>query len=256
MENKIITSKDNKLIKLTSKLFYDRKYHHQTNLFVCENKRVIETFIKNKFKIFKILVKSGLNFNTIDQKNIVYIDHKIYSYLSQMSNGDGCIGIFYKKSHDNTHSFKDNIIILDKIQNPNNLGSILRSADAFNIKNIILCNNSVDIYNNKVIQSSMGNGFNLNIFYVTDLSHFIKALRKDGYLIYATANNKQSVDINSINFNKKTAIIFGNEGKGLSNETITMCDKTLSIKINKNVNSLNLAIAASIMMYKLNNENN
>ena len=89
-----------------------------------------------------------------------------------------------------------NVLILDNIQNPNNLGAILRTCFAFNITNLVLTNNSVDLYNYKVIQSSMGYGLDINITYANNLSKCIKDLQSKNYIVYATDVNKKSIDLN------------------------------------------------------------
>ena len=250
-----IISKENKIVKKVNKLFVDKKYRESTNMFVCESYRVIKAFIDNKFKLDLIFVtKNSKYFNIVkNNEKAILIDQKIYDSISELKNGDGLIAIFYIPKKDET-KIDERIIILDQIQNPNNMGAILRSAAAFNMKQIILANSCVDIYNPKVIQSSMGYGYNLSIKFVTDLKQTIRSLQAKNIKVYATTINNNAVKLNKTKLGK-CAVVLGNEGNGIKNDIIAICDKSIYIPMNKDVDSLNISIAASIIMCKINNEN-
>ncbi|MCF0227294.1 MAG: RNA methyltransferase [Malacoplasma sp.] len=250
-----IISKDNKIVKKVKKLFVDKKYRESTNLFVCESYRVIEAFINNNFKLDLIFVTNNSKYFDKVKKNekTILIDQKIYNSLSELKTGDGLIAVFNipKKQEQN---IDDKIIILDQIQNPNNMGAVLRSAAAFNMKQIILANSCVDIYNPKVIQSSMGYGYDIPIKFVTDLRQTIRSLQSKGIKVYATAVDSNAVKLNQIKLGK-CAVVLGNEGNGIKKDIVSICDQSIFIPMNKKVDSLNISIAASIIMCKLNNEN-
>ena len=143
-----------------------------------------------------------------------------------------------------------NIIILDDIQDPGNLGTIIRSSVAFSFPNIIMSNNSVDLYNSKVIRATEGMIFQTNVIR-TDLKDAIDKLKKDNYTIIGTdVTNGQ--DIKNITFSK-VALILGNEGNGISKQINKLSDYLVNIKMNKNVESLNVGVAASILMYEVYN---
>ena len=143
------------------------------------------------------------------------------------------------------------ILALDDIQDPGNLGTIIRSAVAFNIDTLILSPKTVDLYNSKVIRATQGMIFNLNIV-TRDLNSTIKSLKNDNYLILGTDVNN-GTDIRSINNLNKFVLIIGNEGQGMSKELSTLCDKNIYIKMNERVESLNAAVATSIILYEINN---
>ena len=143
-----------------------------------------------------------------------------------------------------------NVIILDDIQDPGNLGTIIRSSIAFSFPNIIMSNNSVDLYNSKVIRATEGMIFQTNVIR-TDLKDAIDKLKKDNYTIIGTdVTNGQ--DIKNITFSK-VALILGNEGNGISKQINKLSDYLVNIKMNKNVESLNVGVAASILMYEVYN---
>lgn len=143
-----------------------------------------------------------------------------------------------------------NVCILDNIQDPGNLGAIIRSAVAFNIKTIILSNDTVDLYNDKVIRASEGMIFNLN-FIKGDLKEIIKDLKNKGYKIYGT-DVTSGVDLKNVDFSWKTGIIMGNEGQGMKKELEEYCDNMINITISNECESLNVAVAASVIFYEIN----
>ena len=141
------------------------------------------------------------------------------------------------------------VLILDQIQDPGNLGTIIRSAVAFSFDTIILSNDSVDLYNSKVIRASQGMIFNLNIKRC-NLTDIIPKLKKENYKIFGTRVTGGN-DIKSIEKNNKFAIIMGNEGNGLSLDIQKLCDEFIYIKMNEKCESLNVGVATSIILYEL-----
>ncbi|MBQ9448343.1 MAG: RNA methyltransferase [Acholeplasmatales bacterium] len=141
----------------------------------------------------------------------------------------------------------DKVLILDTIQDPGNMGTIMRSARAFDFKTIILSDGCVDIYNDKVIRSSQGAIFKLN-FIKGNLLDIIPTL--EGYDVYGT-DVVNGISIKEVNKNKKIAVVMGNEGNGVSKEVRNILKKNIYIPLNE-TESLNVGVAASIIMYELN----
>ena len=140
------------------------------------------------------------------------------------------------------------IIALDNIQDPGNLGTIIRSAVAFNFDTIVISNDSVDVYNSKVIRATQGMLFNVNIV-VTDITSFLNDIKTDYKIIGTDVVGGKSVS----DFKKlgKFAIIVGNEGQGISSDTKKLCSDFVYIPMSKDCESLNVGVAASIIMYEL-----
>ena len=137
---------------------------------------------------------------------------------------------------------------MDNIQDPGNMGTIIRSAVAFNIDTIIVSNDSVDIYNPKVVRSSQGMIFHMNII-KKDLIPFIKEIKND-YKIIGTKVTDGN-DIKTLEKNEKLCIIMGNEGNGVREEILALCDDFVYIPMNENCESLNVGVATSILLYEL-----
>ena len=156
------------------------------------------------------------------------------------------MGICYKKKEEN---ISGNILILDNIQDPGNLGTIIRSAVAFSISTIIVSPDTVSIYNSKVLRSTQGLLFDVNII-VRDISSAIDDLKQNGYKIYGTKvdNGKNLKDIDSTN---KYAVIMGNEGSGVNKDILDKCDEYIYIPMNEKCESLNVGVATSIILYEM-----
>jgi TrmH family RNA methyltransferase len=176
----------------------------------------------------------------------------IFNNLTSLTTSDGLIGIFIKPKDNFNFKPSGNYVVLDRIQNPGNLGSIIRTAVGFQLDGVIISNDSVDLYNPNIIRSTMGSCFAVPIKFVTSLTDVIKQLQSHKLKIYATAISSDAKKLNEISFPKNgVAIIFGNEGNGLKDDVIKMSDETIYIPINNKIDSLNVAVAVGIVLYKL-----
>ena len=238
----LITSLDNDRIKSYIKL-KDRKYRKKTKTFIVEGMHLVLEAYKSGNLIELILEKDEVL--PIDVPTI-YVTNEIINKISSLDNPSKVMGLC--KMNDNKEVTGNKILLLDGVQDPGNLGTIIRSSVAFNISDIILSTNSVDLYNDKVIRSSEGMIYKINIIR-TDLIKVIKKLKENNYLILGT-NVRNGVDVKEVN-SSRFALIMGNEGKGVKEEILNLCDKNLYIKMNKNCESLNLGVATGILLYEL-----
>lgn len=145
------------------------------------------------------------------------------------------------------------IMILDGVQDPGNVGTIIRSAKAFGFTSIVLSKDSVKKYNDKVIRATQGMIFKLNVI-TKDLLEFIPELKNKGYKVYAT-NVNDGKTLDTISKDGKIAIIMGNEGSGVKDEIASLSDQNIYIKMDSSCESLNVSVAASIIMYEFSKEN-
>ena len=238
----IYTSIENEHIKEIKKL-NNKKYRDLNGKFIIEGKHLVEEAIKNNL-VEEILLLEGNNEKYDVKTN--YVNGKVMKYITELDNPSKIRGICHKK---NDKIQGNHILILDDIQDPGNLGTIIRSAVAFNIDTIILSKTGVDLYNSKVLRSTQGMIFNINIV-VSDIKEEILKLKNDNYKILTT-NVEGGKLVKSIEKNQKFAIIIGNEGKGVSKEIKELSDEYIYIEMNKKCESLNAAVATSIILYEL-----
>lgn len=231
----IIKSSDNKKYKSLKKLL-TKKEREKTKTFLIEGKNIIEEAKKHN----KILTYITDDLNKVED-NIFYVDKKLKESLSSLKNSNEDIALI--KYLDIKEVSSDTILLIDDVRDPSNLGTILRTALAFNIKDVVLSLNTVDLYNPKVLRASEGAIFSLNILR-EDLIGFISK-HKD-YKVLSTS--LKANDLKALKTNKKM-IVIGNEGKGVSEEILKISDDYLKIPI-KNIDSLNVAIATSIILFE------
>lgn len=238
----IYTSTDNKKIKELKKLNI-KKYRDQSNSFLVEGEHlVLEAYKKGLLEELFLEENTKLD---LDVKTS-YLSRNVIKFISELDNPSNIIGLCKKVEE---KEIGNKVLVLDDIQDPGNFGTIIRSAVAFNIDTIVVSNNTVDLYNSKVIRASQGMLFNINIIR-RDLNVFVPELKKEGYQIYATKVNGGK-SLKTIEKIEKFAIIMGNEGAGVSDNLMNLADEYLYIDMNSNCESLNVAVATSIILYEL-----
>ncbi len=240
-----ITSINNEYIKEISKL-NEKKYRDKSNKYLIEGLHLVTEALKYDI-IDTIIIREDFSYET-DIKHII-VSNEVMKKLSDNPSIPKIMAIVYKK--ESTIS-GNKILLLDRLQDPGNLGTIIRSAVAFNFDTIILSNDTVDLYNSKVLRSTQGMLFNINILR-QDLTSVINELKNNNYTIYGTKVDNGN-DVKEINNTNKFALIIGNEGTGISDNILKQCDKYLYIKMNNNCESLNAGVAASILMYEMGNK--
>ena len=238
----LYNSIENKRIKEIKKL-NNKKYRKETGLFIIESEHLIKEAYKNGYLKELFLLE-----NTEYKLNIEtnYVTEKVMKYITELDTIPNMVGICNKIKE---KELGNKILVLDGIQDPGNLGTIIRSAVAFHTDTIVLGNNTVDLYNTKVLRASEGMIFNINII-EKKLTEFIPKLKDMKFQIVGTkvTNGK---DIKELEKNKKICIIMGNEGNGISNEILNLCDDYIYIKMNNNCESLNVGVATSIILYEM-----
>ena len=240
----LITSVDNKKIKKYYELKNSKK-RRKEGLFLVEGMHLcIEAYKHNL--LVDVLLLDGEKLDFSYDREITYVNENILKKLSSLTTYSKVIGVC--KIMHNSEIEGNHLLILDGVQDPGNIGTIIRSSKAFNVNTIILSTDSVDIYNDKVLRSTQGMLFDMNIIY-GNLECIIKELKEKDYLILGTDVNR-GVDIRKFKVNKY-ALIMGNEGHGVRESIKTLCDKNLYIKMNNDCESLNVAVATSILLYEL-----
>lgn len=239
----LYTSKNNEKIKYIKKL-NNKKFRNEFNEFLVEGEHlVLEAYKVGFLKELILEQNSSLNLPV----NTIYVTNSVLKYISDLDTPPQVIGICKKLPE---KEIGNRILILDDIQDPGNLGTIIRSCVAFNVDTLVLSKTSVDLYNQKVLRATQGMIFNINIVY-KNLEEFIPIIKNKGYRVYGTKVNGGK-NLKYIEKNEKFAIIMGNEGNGVKKEILNLCSDYIYIDMNQSCESLNVGVAASIILYELN----
>ena len=240
-----ISSVNNDYIKEISKL-NEKKYRDKLNKYLIEGLHLVNETLKYDI-IDTIIIREDFEYKT--NNKYIIVSKEVMKKLSDNPSVPKIMAVVNKKE---SNICGNKILLLDRLQDPGNLGTIIRSAVAFNFNTIVLSNDTVDLYNSKVLRSTQGMLFNINIVR-DDLINVISYLKDNNYIIYGTKVSN-GIDVKLINNNSKLALIIGNEGTGISDNILSLCDKYLYIKMNNNCESLNAGVAASILMYEMGNK--
>lgn len=260
-----ITSKDNECIKRLKKL-HDKKHREETGSFLVEGIKIVKellayipehvrllVFSQEAVKKYAEFYKICLECLKVQKiKKIIQVTEKISEYISTTESSQGVYAevLFNDKDIILLKNHK-NVVVIDSIQDPGNLGTIIRSIDAFGFDNVLTLDGTADIYNPKVIRSSMGSIFHLSLFKDIKRDKLINFLKENQYKIYATTPYG-NVDIDELILDERFAIIIGNESRGVDDFFKKEADKQIKISMRGKAESLNAAIAASIILYELN----
>ncbi len=237
----MIESINNEKIKKYSKLLL-KKYRDETNLYLVSTDHLVKEAIKND-SIVDIFLLEGKD-NTYGN-NVFMVTEQVMRKLTNLKTLPNVVAVVRKKKEKDING---NVLLIDGVQDPGNVGTIIRSAVAFNIDTIVLGNGTVDVYNEKVLRASEGMINNINIV-KGNLVDIIMNLKINGYEIIGTKVD-DGTDIKNIK-SKKFALLVGNEGNGVSKELLDLCDIYAYIKMNNKCESLNVGVATSIILHEL-----
>lgn len=254
----VIESKENSKIKLISSL-KTKKYRDKHNLMIIEGFRAVTQLIDSEVDL-EILVFSETSLNEIKSYEEIYEKNKeisiivkdsIFNQLSDTVNTQGIIAITkipkYSKDMFNQKS-KARILLFDKIQDPGNAGTLIRTADAAGFDAIFVTKGTVDLYSPKVSRSAMGANLYIPIIEVEE-SDLIK-FKENEFKILATALDESALTYDKVNYEDKCMIVLGNEANGVSNTILELANERIYIPIYGKAESLNVSIAGAIVMYK------
>jgi TrmH family RNA methyltransferase len=254
----LVTSKDNENIKHVKKL-KEKKYRDEFGEYIIEGINLIKEAIQENIEIRTIFICDGCMKTEDIEKNLIYniaslnciyVDEKIFNTITDVETPQGVLAVVSKKQNKKLIDYKkDLIVILDGIQDPGNLGTILRTADSCNLSQIILSKKTVDVFNPKVVRSTMGAIFRVNVLESNNLTQTIKEIKKHKFNVYATALSNSSKSIYDVNY-KKSAIIIGNESNGVSKEVLEIVDEKITIPMLGKTESLNASVATGIVLYE------
>jgi RNA methyltransferase, TrmH family len=227
-----------------------KKFRDEYGLFIAEGPKVIEELLSsNEISCKTIcalpdwLKENEKILNTKSIADIIEVVEMELEKISQLSTPNKVLGVFHKKNLKENKLAGKITLVLDDIQDPGNMGTIIRIADWFGLENIICSENSVDIYNSKVVQSSMGSIARVNVLY-KDLAGFLQLNNS----ITTMAAALEGKEINSLGKIKEAILIIGNESKGIHPSLLKMANQKITIPRYGNAESLNAAVAAGIIL--------
>ncbi len=245
----VIKSKTNQIIVLINKL-KQKKYRDKLGLFFIESDKVVKEAINCNITIECLIVEESrldfLNNSLKSFKKVVVIDKNLSGYISDCVTPQGVFAICSLNKHDFCLP-NSNFIVLENLQDPDNIGAIIRSAAGAGFNSIYTIN-CTDPYSNKAIRTSMANVFKIKVHEIDYLQ--LENLSKNHTLLCADMDGE---DIFKYSFdkNKRYGLIIGNEGNGISREAKLLVSKSVSIPMKNNVESLNASVSAAILMYQI-----
>lgn len=246
----MITSKTNDLIKYIKSL-HMKKNRDEKGEFIVEGPKMVKEVIASDLHINKVIICEELFDEPIDVRNndVEFVTANVFEYISDTKTPQGIMAIVSKRSNENI-KYSDNMFALDNVQDPGNIGTIIRTLDCAGINTILLSKGCADEYNPKVIRSTMGAIFRVNVFSELDLSEKLEELKNDGYNIIVTSL-EGATSMFEYNFKGKNVIVIGNESNGVSKEIQNLANVRIKIPMAGETESLNAGVAASLVAYEI-----
>ncbi|MBS6251653.1 MAG: RNA methyltransferase [Clostridium sp.] len=254
----VISSKENEIIKNIKKL-KEKKYRDLNNEYIIEGIKIIQEAIQENAKIKQIIICDDCEKNSnisqemmyeIAKYECIYVTNKIFTSLTDVKNPQGIMAIVEKNNskEEKIDYNQDIIVALDDLQDPGNLGTILRTVDSIGINQILVSKGTADSYNPKVVRSTMGAIFRVKIIECEDLEKTLKEIKKRKFEILVTSLQTEN-SIYDIKYNKKV-IVIGNEANGVEEKIQNMADVKVKIPMLGKTESLNASVATGIILYE------
>lgn len=247
----IITSDKNDIIKDIKKLS-SKKYRHEKGLFFIEGKNSVFEALKSDFEIERLLVSNDYDIKLdVDKDKVVFVHESVFKKISDTVTPQMIMAVVKMPKYSVRDLIKKDglYVIVDEVQDPGNLGTIIRSADAFNVDAVFTVNNAVDVYNPKVLRSTMGSVFHVPVVNDAPADDLLNALKESGLKILSTSLKAEKY-IYDYDISRNVALIFGNEARGVNKSLEKYVDGSFIIPMEGKAESLNVSIAASICLYE------
>jgi TrmH family RNA methyltransferase len=238
----MIESSNNERVKFWTKL-NDKKYQEEYGLFLVEGEHLVEEAFKAGV-LEEVIILKG---NSFDYEKQTLVTENVMRKISTLTNVPKIIGVSKKIE---PRGIEGKVLLLDRISNPGNLGTIIRSSVAFGVDTVVIGEGSVSIYNPKVLRATEGEIFHINII-EENLVKVINELKEEGYKVFSS-KVQGGTSLKNISFPPKCAIVIGSEASGVAKEIENLADVFLYIDMEKACESLNVGVATSIILYELN----
>ena len=271
INSEIISSRQNPIVKWASSLS-DKKSREKNASFIAEGEKLcfeaaisglpVSHIFVSESKRDAILprIKEAYSGSLYDDTRVICLSDSAFEKISTEKAPQGIIIIikyldFFRRvdiiyNVDFFLSPDERAIALCSLRDPSNLGAVIRSAVAFGVEHIILSADSADLYNPKTVRAAMGGLFKIKASIVSDFSGFVKAARKAGRRVFAAELTDSAIALNEADVSSTDIFVIGNEGHGIPREVSVECDKSVFIPISSDTESLNAAVAASILLWE------
>lgn len=246
-----ISSKSNEKIKSVRKLA-DKKYRALSGLFTIEGRKLVYDYLRTAgipLRIFATESAAEKYADILKATEVYIISEELYAHISGEKAPQGIMAVCRIPEEGSLKEGR--CLLLESVRDAGNLGTVIRTAAAFGIENIVLSADCADLYNPKTLRAAMGALFFANIFTVADIVAFVESLRSDGRRVLATVPSEDAADIRSVTFTENDCAVIGNEGSGISGELLSHCDLRVTIPMRGQTESLNASAAASVLMWEL-----
>lgn len=242
-----ITSRKNPLLQQVKKLLSSRKEREQAGLFVSDGTKLLEEAVKYDLGLHTVILSDGVEAEIPDHVRLVRVPGDVMASISPMQSPQGAL-FLCRLPDPQLLEVKPGMVLLDGIQDPGNLGTMLRTADALDIP-LCLLEGCADPYSHKVVRSSMGAVFRRPVIRAT-WEQVSSACREAGIPVAVTALSDRAKDLRQADL-KNMAVVIGSEGQGVRQEILQNADAELIIPMNPRCESLNAAVAATIVMWQM-----
>lgn len=240
-----ITSRKNSTLIHAKKLGKDRNYRLENGEFLCDGKKLLREAVTSGAGVISVFTSMQPDIMLSESVKAYQVSTDILSSVSPLKNPQDVLFICKIPEQTGIDIKRGTHLLLDNVQDPGNVGTVLRSADAFGIDSVILTPGCADPYNPKAIRASMGAVFRQKVIFKD-----IGELHASGARFIGTASSSEYTDIRNADF-KDCVIVLGNEGQGISGELLALCKEMITIPVSAGCESLNIAAAASIIMWEI-----
>ncbi|MGE7021421.1 TrmH family RNA methyltransferase [Solibacillus cecembensis] len=248
---KRIESTQNSLVKHWKKLLTQRKEREKSGEYIIEGFHLVEEALKHKDQITQIIVRDGVDLPLlwdIDSVELVEVNDAVAKEIAETETSQGVFAHCTQRevSDDEKYDWRK-VLLVDAVQDPGNIGTMIRTADAAGIDAVVLGKGCVDAFNPKTLRSAQGSHFHIPVVR-GDLMEWIENLQQDGVRVYGTSL-EEAVSYKDVEPSDAFALLLGNEGSGISPQLLAKTDQNVIIPILGGAESLNVAVAAGILLY-------
>lgn len=250
-----IQSRQNAALKHLTRLGRERKYRRSTGEMLCEGEKMLEEALRSGAVLKTVLARRGWESEMLREAEsrgaaLYCAEDALFRLASEVESPQNVIFSCMQPQWDAAAlDGKEQVLLLDGLQDPGNLGTILRTAEAFALGAVVLCEGCADPFSPKVVRSTMGAVFRLPCVQLP-LKEALDRLKDGGLPVYATALHEDSVPLSAVSLSR-AAVIIGSEGRGVSDPALRLSDKRVIIPMRGRAESLNAGVAAAIVIYEM-----